>query len=82
MAPQGMVPVTRRALIQRINRKLAADDQVLKATRGDTARSELGDFYILNYKRNWLMEKRIDLEKLGRKEGVLQAWERLQGVEE
>src|SRR5207247_265299 len=35
MTKQQKVPITMRALIQRINRKLAAEDQKLHATRGD-----------------------------------------------
>src|SRR5438552_3701479 len=35
MAKQKGVPVTMRALVQRINRKLKAGYEVLKATRGD-----------------------------------------------
>jgi hypothetical protein len=64
------VPVTTRALVQRINRKLSALDggdpraEQVRAARGK-ARETLGEFYLL------------DLDALGRKLGVLRAWERL-----
>ena len=38
------VPVSMRAVIQRINRKLTDDDEVLKTTRGERARFDLGDY--------------------------------------
>lgn len=39
------VPISERALIQRINRKLLDNDQVLKSARGSRAEQELGGFY-------------------------------------
>jgi hypothetical protein len=77
------VPVSVRALIQRINRKLRADadgapaDEV-HATRGQgRARLDLGDYYMLNTRRNFISEHHIDLEDFGRELKVLAAWERL-----
>ena len=67
--------VAKRALVQRINRALRKDDEVLKATRGARARSDLGEFYVVDTVRNAITDKRVDLEALGRKLDVLQAWE-------
>jgi hypothetical protein len=72
------VPVSERALIQRINRKLAQEDKCLKAPRGLAAKSSLGDFYILNWARNFIVDTKVDLERLGRKLGVLADWEDLE----
>lgn len=69
------VPVTMRALIQRINRKLAKQSQVLKKVRGERARFDLGDYFIINTDRNILMYKQTDPEALGRELGVLELWE-------
>ncbi len=71
------VPVTERAVVQRINRKLRDDDQVLKVTRGERARLDLGDFYILNWRLNVIADKFVDPEEMGRELGVLQPWERV-----
>ena len=72
-----MVPVSARALIQRINRKLAAKQQKLKANRSDRWRGELGDFYVIDLTNNVIVDKRVDLETLGKGLECLGAWERL-----
>jgi hypothetical protein len=74
------VPVTIRALLQRINRKLAAMEgsrgRQLRATRGTTHRENLGDYYLLT--QAGVLTKRVDPEKLGRELEVLKEWERLE----
>lgn len=69
------VPVSTRALIQRINRKLAERDQVLRTARGERARTELGDYFVIDVHRNVLTLYRVNLEVLGRELGALQPWE-------
>jgi hypothetical protein len=69
------VPVSERALIQRINRVLAKQDEVVKTTRGEKAESELGRHYILNFSFNGIMQKDIDIEACGRELKVLRPWE-------
>jgi len=72
------VPVTTRALVQRINRALRkVGDGVLKKTRGDRWWHELGDYYLINVNRNLITDKHIDPESLGRKLGVLKDYERI-----
>jgi hypothetical protein len=79
-AKKERVPVTERALIQRINRKLRSrNGYALKAARGDRWRSELGDYYTVDVDRNWIVEKHVDPEELGRKLGALAQWEKLEG---
>jgi hypothetical protein len=65
--------VSARAVIQRINRKLKPDDEVLKAGRGRLA----GQYYIINFNRNWLVHEDVDLEALGRELGALEPWEKV-----
>ena len=72
-----MVPITTRALVQRINRALAEDDEVLKAPRGEKALQELGQYYVLDFNRNAVTRKDVDIEELGRSLGVLKAFEKL-----
>jgi hypothetical protein len=74
------VPVSRRGLIQRINRALAKQDEQLKTTRGDgRARQELGDYYLLDFELNAVTEKNVDPEALARELGVLKPYERVTG---
>jgi len=77
MTPTKQVAVTMRALVQRINRQLAKDEEVLKGTRGARARQDLGDFYRLDWNHNRVLETDVDPEGLGRKLGVLRPYERL-----
>jgi hypothetical protein len=69
------VPVTVRALIARINRKLAPDLQ-LKIARG-RARVDVGDYYVVNTRINGVMQryKDCDPEELGRELDVLKGYE-------
>jgi len=69
------VPVSMRGLIGRINRKLAPDFQKLCKTREGRAQAELGDFYIVEYRRNFVADTRVDPEDLGRELGVLRDYE-------
>jgi hypothetical protein len=72
------VPVTVRAIVQRINRALAKKGEQLRASRGDQARTELGDYYVIDLHRNTLVLYRVNLDALGRKLGVLRPWERVE----
>ena len=76
------VPVSRRALEQRINRKLAAAGEVLRRKRSDWAANGCGwntrgDYYLIDTNTNFLIDEGIDLEDLGRHLGVLRAYETL-----
>lgn len=71
------VPVTVRALLQRINRTLEADERVVKSSRGARAEAELGRYYVIDRRRNVIVDKAVDLEALGRKLGALQEYEHL-----
>jgi hypothetical protein len=72
------VKVSERALIQRINRKLAANGESLKKSRGDRARSDLGEYYIINLHKNSVVNFGFDLEAKGRELGALAEWEALE----
>ncbi len=69
------VPVSMRALIQRINRKLKPELEALKITRGNQWRPELGDYYVVDLNRNSIIRKDVDPEKIARELGVLRDWE-------
>ena len=69
-------PVSERALIQRINRKLAVDGEKLHRSREGSARMKLGEWFIVE-ESTGITAYHCDLEDLGRELGVLQEWETL-----
>lgn len=74
-ATKTKIPVSARALIGRINRKLRHDGETLKALRGERARRDLGDFYVLNVDKNMIVTTHVDPERLGREIEALAPWE-------
>jgi hypothetical protein len=72
------LPVSERALIQRINRVLAKDGQRLRATRGERARLDFGWYWVHELSRNLCLDTHVDLESMGRELGCLKEWERLE----
>ncbi len=87
-----MIPVTTRALVQRINRAFEREDgrdphlegpwRVLKSVRGLRAREEFGDYYVLDARINVVMEDFVDVEELGREIDALKPYEQLVEEEE
>jgi hypothetical protein len=71
------VPVTPRALVQRINRALAADDEELRKSRGMRAFLDLGHYYTIDKRQNFIARKEVDIEELGRSLNVLKPHEAL-----
>lgn len=69
------VPVSVRAVIQRINRKLKPDFGALKTSRSERMRFDVGQFYIIDYQLNAIQHHNVDPEALGREMGVLKDWE-------
>jgi hypothetical protein len=72
------VPITERALIQRINRKLQQENYgVMKIAReGSRAEQNLGRYYVVN-DRNTVIDWHLKLEEYGRDWGVLAPYEKL-----
>lgn len=77
MSKKLLAPVTLRSVIQRINRKLKLDNETLKATRGQRLRMQVGDYYVVDFNRNFILHTNVDPEQMGRELGVLHAWERV-----
>jgi len=69
------VPVSARALLQRINRKLAKAGEMVHKSRS----GHCGEYFRIDTKRNILTETAVNLDGLGRRVGVLRAWETLAG---
>jgi hypothetical protein len=72
------VPVSTRALIQRINRKLVHDGQVMKAARSARAAQSMGRYYIVDIYTNGLVRDHCSPAATGHEMGVLGAWERVE----
>lgn len=63
-----------RAVLQRVNRKLKNANEIVKKARG-RLEQEVGKYYRLDLHRNVVVEKNVNLEKLGRELGVLKPYE-------
>jgi hypothetical protein len=77
-ATPAQTPVSMRALLQRINRRLAHDLEGVKKSRSARAQQELGDYYILDFNRNFIIAGHVDPEALGRDLEVLAPYERVE----
>jgi len=75
MARKQRVPVTERALIQRINRRLSRDLKQLKTSRTANTQEMVGKYFVVDTFRNAVIETNVDPEEFGRKLEVLQLWE-------
>ncbi|WP_316205267.1 hypothetical protein [Bradyrhizobium sp. SZCCHNS3004] len=70
------VPVTMRALLARINRRLARDDQALRSCRSDSRWwRDLGDHYVVDVNRNIIQDTFVDPVIYGSELGVMQPFE-------
>jgi hypothetical protein len=69
------------AVIKRINRKLEADCPGefvrIKKARGSRARQDLGDFYLLNGNRNFVIDHHLDLDEIAKQYKVVSPLNRL-----
>jgi hypothetical protein len=68
------VPITKRALVQRINRHLRKRNEALRGKRGPNT----GEYYLVDFTRNALIQDGVSIDKLGRELNVLKPYERLE----
>lgn len=71
------VPVTRRAVMQRVNRKLGQRNEALRAWRTSSQEYTAGDLYHLDFDANAVLDVNVDLEPFARQVGALQRWEEI-----
>ena len=75
-------PISADAVIKRINRVLEADNPGeflrIKRTRGSRAQQDLGEFYLVNGKRNFIMDHDVDLNDLAKQYKVLSSTEQVE----
>ena len=75
MAKKVKVPITMRALVQRINRALPRSKR-LKIARDDK-RELLGNYYIVDANFGAVVQMHVDVEALARELGCLERWEKV-----
>lgn len=64
--------ISRRMLMQRVQRRLAPEGRVLRRSReGTQERLDWGEFYLVDGELGEVVEAEIDLEDLGRELGAL-----------
>jgi len=68
------IPISKRALVQRINRHLRKQNEALRGKRGENT----GEYYLVDLGRNTVVQDGVPIEKLGRELGVLKPFERLE----
>lgn len=69
--------ISMRALLARINRKLAHQSESVRVTRGTKWSAELGPFYQKDDNFNTIVGKHVNPVSLGRELEVLKPWERV-----
>jgi hypothetical protein len=72
------ITITFRSLLQRLNRRLAQDNEIIRSPRGRASRESMGDYYLLDTKLNGVVKLDLspaEIENMGRELGVLKAWE-------
>lgn len=75
---KAFVPVTERAIVQRINRCLKPDLLQLKKCRNRGRwHDELGDYYLVDLNRNSINEKHVDLATMAKELKVISDFEQM-----
>jgi hypothetical protein len=68
--------ISRAALMARINRKIRREDLKLCKLRSQRSWTDLGDYYIVDLRRNFLVEGHINPVAYARELGVLAPYEK------
>jgi hypothetical protein len=75
---QHLVPITRRALVQRVGRALEKKGERLVANIRPGPAADIGNHYTVDINRKFVVQTHLDdLEALGKKLGVLKPYERV-----
>ena len=74
-----MITLTENAIVKRVNRALAHDDETLRKTRSQNMRFQYGDWYIHHRRYNYVVASYVDPELLGRELGVVRDCEQAAG---
>jgi hypothetical protein len=68
-------PLTEKAIIARVNRKLKPDLEMLRKTRGRMMQSNFGEFHVIDLRRNCILDTHVDPETYARELGVMRGYE-------
>lgn len=71
------VPVTRRALLARVNRILAKEGRAFRVSRSHGELSNLGEAYILDTYKNSPVYLNVNLKDMAEELGAIKAFEEL-----
>ena len=71
--------LSERAVIQRINRKLAHKNERICKSRGWRALQNLGEYHVIDCYRNALIKSHLNIEEFAKKLGVMAGHECLEG---
>jgi hypothetical protein len=63
--------ISKGALLQRINSLLAPKNEMVRKTKHDKWHDDLGDYYIIDFNHNVVIERHVDLLKKGKELGVI-----------
>jgi hypothetical protein len=63
--------ISKGALLQRINGLLAQKHEMVRKTKHGKWHNDLGDYYIIDFDHNVVIEKHVDLEKKAKELGVI-----------
>lgn len=73
------VKISHRALMIRVNRKLAKKEQLLKKCKPSSAAyPDLGGYYVIDTMQNSVTSKNCNFEELAKELDVLKPWEELE----
>ena len=73
------IQITMRALLQRINRVLIKDGKILKKKRGVGRPGDRGRYFLVNLELKEVDSVVMDLGSFGRRMGVIEGWEEVDG---
>ena len=63
--------ISKGALLQRINGLLAQKHEMVRKTKYGRWHNDLGDYYIIDFDHNVVVEKHVDLVKKAKELGVI-----------
>jgi hypothetical protein len=72
-----LISIDRQAVLRRVNRRLRERGQQMFRSRSERAAREVGDWYIIDFKKSSVTGSGLQLEECARQLGALRAWERL-----
>ncbi len=72
MTKRPKMKITPRAAIQRINRALKPNPEIVKKSRRD------GLYYVIDYRKNYVTRQDVDLTIMGRELECIALWEEVE----